>query len=118
LRLGAAAGVPTSRPALESYSSAFLQFVRAVSAGVVLLAYCLWAFEKAEVADTSVPWFQLSIIPFVMVILRYAQVHEAHEYEGPEDIVLGDRPLQVIGVAWAILFACGVYLGDAPPLTG
>jgi decaprenyl-phosphate phosphoribosyltransferase len=116
LRLGA--GARTSRPALESYSAAFLQYVRAVSSGVVLLAYCLWAFEKAEVADTTVPWFQLSIVPFVMLILRYAQVHEAHEYEGPEDIVLGDRPLQVIGAVWALLFACGVYLGDAPPLTG
>jgi decaprenyl-phosphate phosphoribosyltransferase len=114
LRLGA----PTARPALESYSTGFLQYVRAVSSGVVLLAYCLWAFEKAEVAESSVPWFQLSIVPFVMLILRYAMVHEANEYEGPEDIVLGDRPLQVIGVVWAAVFACGVYLGNAPPLTG
>jgi decaprenyl-phosphate phosphoribosyltransferase len=116
LRLGAGAG--SARPALESYSTGFLQYVRAVSSGVVLLAYCLWAFEKAEVADTSVPWFQLSIVPFVMLILRYALVHERREYEGPEDIVLADRPLQVIGLVWATVFACGVYLGNAPPLTG
>jgi decaprenyl-phosphate phosphoribosyltransferase len=116
LRLGA--GARTSRPALESYSSAFLQYVRAVSSGVVLLSYCLWAFEKAEVADTAVPWFQLSIVPFVMGILRYAMVHESREYDGPEEIVLGDRPLQVIGAAWIVILACGVYLGDAPPLSG
>ncbi len=116
LRLGP--GAHSTRPALESYSTAFLQYVRAVSSGVVLLAYCLWAFEKAEVADSSIPWFQLSIVPFVMLILRYAMVHEGKEYEGPEDIVLGDRPLQVIGLVWAVVFACGVYLGNAPPLTG
>jgi decaprenyl-phosphate phosphoribosyltransferase len=116
LRLGA--GASSTRPALESYSNAFLQYVRAVSSGVVLLAYCLWAFEKAEVADTSIPWFQLSIVPFVLLILRYAMVHEVKEYEGPEDIILGDRPLQVIGLVWAVVFACGIYLGDAPPLTG
>ncbi|MGH9120200.1 MAG: decaprenyl-phosphate phosphoribosyltransferase [Acidimicrobiales bacterium] len=116
LRLGV--GARSTRPALASYSNAFLQYVRAVSSGVVLLAYCLWAFERAEVADTSIPWFQLSIVPFVLLVLRYAMVHEANEYEGPEDIVLGDRPLQVIGLVWAVVFACGVYLGDAPPLTG
>jgi decaprenyl-phosphate phosphoribosyltransferase len=103
---------------LESYSNAFLQYVRAVSSGVVLLAYCLWAVEKAEVADTAIPWFQLSIVPFVLLILRYAMVHEVKEYEGPEDVILGDRPLQVIGLVWTVVFACGVYLGDAPPLTG
>jgi decaprenyl-phosphate phosphoribosyltransferase len=109
---------PASRPALDSYSPGFLQYVRAVCSGVVLLAYCLWAFEKAEVAESSFPWFQLSIVPFVMLILRYGLVHDRGVYEGPEDIVLGDRPLQVIGLVWAAVFACGVYLGHAPPLTG
>ena len=27
----------------------------------------------------------------------------------PEDIILGDRTLQVLGLAWAILFAAGTY---------
>jgi decaprenyl-phosphate phosphoribosyltransferase len=116
LRLGDAAR--SSRPTLDAYSASFLQYVRAVSSGVALLAYCLWAFEKAQVSETSFPWFQLSIIPFAMLILRYALVHEGRDHEGPEDIILSDRPLQVIGVVWAAVFACGVYLGNAPPLTG
>jgi len=91
--------------------------VRAVASGVALLAYCLWAFEKADVADTSVPWFQLSIIPLVMAILRYALVLETEEHRGPEDIILGDRTLQVLGLVWALLFGAGVYLGNAPPLS-
>lgn len=104
------------RPALRAYTPGFLQYVRSVASGVTLLAYCLWAFEKADLADTSVPWFQLSIVPFVLLILRYALILETEEHRGPEEILLQDRQLQVLGVIWAVVFASGVYLGHAPPL--
>jgi decaprenyl-phosphate phosphoribosyltransferase len=113
LRLEDAVG---HRAALAGYTSGFLLFVRSVAAGVALLAYCLWAFEKAELADTSVPWFQLSIVPFVLIILRYALILETETKRGPEEIVLEDRLIQVLGVLWAATFAAGVYLGHAPPL--
>lgn len=104
------------RAALAGYTSGFLHYIRSVSPGVALLAYCLWAFEKAELSYSSVPWFQLSIIPFVMIIFRYALILETEDRRGPEEIVLEDRLLQVLGLAWAVLFACGVYLGSAPLL--
>ncbi len=109
-------GAVDHRGVLAEYTDSFLQYVRSVSSGVALLAYCLWAFEKAEVADTSVPWFQLSIVPMVVVILRYALILETEERRGPEEIVLGDRPLQLLGLLWGVLFGAGVYLGNAPPL--
>jgi decaprenyl-phosphate phosphoribosyltransferase len=52
----------------------------------------------------------LSILPFVMAILRYALVLDKGDRgSAPEDIILGDRTLQCIGVAWTIVFAIGVY---------
>jgi decaprenyl-phosphate phosphoribosyltransferase len=105
------------RPALAAYTPGFLLHVRSVAAGVTLLAYCLWAFEKADVASSSVPWFELSIVPFLVLLLRYALVLETEDRRGPEEILLGDRTLQVIGLCWGLVFAAGVYLGDAPPLT-
>jgi decaprenyl-phosphate phosphoribosyltransferase len=104
------------RTALAGYTPGFLLYVRSVASGVTLLAYCLWAFEKADLADSSVPWFQLSIIPFVLVILRYALILETERVRGPEEILLQDRLLQVFAVVWAAVFAAGVYLGNAPPL--
>jgi len=104
------------RTALAGYTPGFLLYVRSVASGVTLLAYCLWAFEKADLADSSIPWFQLSIIPFVLVILRYALILETERVRGPEEILLQDRLLQVFAVAWAGVFAAGVYLGNAPPL--
>jgi decaprenyl-phosphate phosphoribosyltransferase len=116
LNLGAEAG--EHRKALIAYSASFLLFVRAVAAGITLLAYCLWAFEKAELDPSWFPWFQLSILPFTMLILRYALAHAAEEHAGPEDIVLGDRPLQIIGLLWVVIMACGVYVAGTPPVAG
>jgi decaprenyl-phosphate phosphoribosyltransferase len=114
LRLGDdAAG---HRRSLEVYTPGFLLLVRGAAVSVTLMAYCLWAFEKAAVADSSFPWFELSIVPFATLLLRYALVHESAELAGPEDIVLGDRQLQVIGLVWVACLAAGVYVAGAPPL--
>jgi decaprenyl-phosphate phosphoribosyltransferase len=96
------------RATLEEYSLGFLGYVRSVASGVTILAYCLWAFEKAKVAGDPI-LFQLSIIPFVMAILRYALLLDAGRGGAPEEIVIGDRALQILGLVWVGLFAAGVY---------
>ena len=106
LGLGDAAG---HRATLAKYSPDYLTYVRSVSSGVAMLAYTLFAFEKADLSHGEFPWFQLSIIPFVLAILRYALRLDAGEGGAPEDIVLGDRMLQVLGVVWAVMFTSGVY---------
>jgi decaprenyl-phosphate phosphoribosyltransferase len=100
----------TIRATLGVYSQSYLQFIRSVSSGTVMVAYCLWAFEKADLAGGGFPWFQLSILPFVMGVLRYALLLDSGSGSAPEEIVLGDRPIQVCGLAWVVVFGCGVYL--------
>ncbi len=97
------------RATLAEYSSAYLNYVRAVTSGVAITAYCLWAFEEAAVVG-DVFWFRLSIVPFVAGILRYALVAEQGGGGAPEDIVLGDRVLQLFGLLWIASFAIGVSL--------
>ena len=80
-----------------------------MSSGTVLVGYCLWAFEKAHETRRSVPWYQLSILPFVIGLLRYALLVDQGQGEAPEEIVLSDRTLQLIGVAWLLLFGLGVH---------
>jgi len=96
------------RATLEEYSLGFLCYVRSVASGVTIAAYCLWAFEKADAASDPV-LFQLSIIPFVLAILRYALLLDAGRGGAPEEIVIGDRALQLLGLVWVGLFAAGVY---------
>lgn len=98
------------RSTLEEYSSSFLGFVRAVAASLTVTAYCLWAFESATAVGDET-WFRLSIVPFILAILRYAHVIEQGRGGAPEEIVLGDRVLQVLGLLWIASFAVGVSTG-------
>ena len=106
LDMGDEAG--SHRATLEAYSLSYLRYIRTVSPALAIAAYCLWAFEK-EGTLGGIPWYEFSIIPVVMAIFRYALVLETGAGSAPEEIVLADRSLQVLGLAWAVLFGLGVY---------
>ena len=97
-----------TRATLGAYSLGYLRYVRSVSSGVAIAGYCLWAFEKSELA-TSPLWFELSILPFVLAILRYALLLENGQGGSPEEVILGDRAIQLLGALWAAMFMLGVY---------
>lgn len=102
-------GAAAVRPSLASYTPGFVAYLRSVSSAAVLVAYCLWAFERAAESGSAVPWYQLSIVPFAVGILRYALVLDQGRGSAPEEVVLADRALQVIGLVWLVVFAAGVY---------
>ena len=99
-----------TRPLLREYSASYLRFVWSTSAGVVIAAYCLWAFEVADAraGETSAPWTSLSIAPLVLGLLKFARdVDRGHTGE-PEEIVLRDKGLLALGAVWLVLFGLGV----------
>ena len=98
-------GTPHRR-SLDGYTSSYLRFVWGVAAAVAITAYCLWAFEVG-LGESSFPWAQWSVLPFVLAILRYAIDIDRASAEAPEDVVLRDRVLQILGVAWLVLFGLG-----------
>jgi len=97
------------RPTLGVYPPSYLAHLQTIATSVVLVGYCLWAFEKAAATDASVPWFQISIIPFSLAILRYSLLVDTGHGGAPEEVVLGDKTLIVVGALWAAAFAVGVY---------
>ena len=107
-QLGEGAG--QVRPTLGLYSTAFLRMVMGACLAVTSIAYCLWAFQNAALHAHRVPWYELSIVPMVGALLRYAFEVEAGRGDAPEDLFTTDRPLQALGLAWAALFALGVYV--------
>jgi decaprenyl-phosphate phosphoribosyltransferase len=106
LDLGDEAG--TVRTTLAEYSAAYLRFVRSTAAAACVLAYCLWAFERAEELTSGEVWYELSIIPFVLGVLTYALRLEQGAGAAPEELALRDRTLQVLGVVWLVVFGLGV----------
>jgi len=97
------------RATLGIYTKSFLTYLRAVSSGVVLVAYCLWAFEQADNRPDAGLWYQVSIVPFAVAILRYGLLADQGRGSEPERLVLGDRPMLAAGFVWAMIYACAVY---------
>jgi decaprenyl-phosphate phosphoribosyltransferase len=106
-RMGERTGARVRR-VLDRYTTTYLRFVWTLSATVVVLTYALWAFEVGE--QTGSLWPQVSLVPFTMAILRFAIDVDAGTAEEPEVIVLHDRVLLGLGIAWAISLALAVYL--------
>lgn len=98
------------RSTLGEYSLSYLNYILSVSSGVTMVAYCLWAFEKTG-SHGGVPWYELSIVPFVLAVLRYALVVESGGGGAPEEVVLDDRALQVMILAWVAVFGVAIYRG-------
>jgi decaprenyl-phosphate phosphoribosyltransferase len=107
LRRTALTPSPSGRRVLAAYTETRLRLVLVISAGVALFAYAAWAFELPAVA--GIPWRPLTIIPFVISLARYGILLRAGRGEAPEDVLLGDRMLQLSGAAWLVLFALGVH---------
>ena len=96
------------RKSLESYSASYLRFVWALSATTLIMTYCLWAFEIREVEHNTV-WSQISIVPFVIAVLRYSVDVDGGNGGEPEEIALGDRVLQVLALVWIGTLVFAVY---------
>lgn len=97
------------RASLAKYTPSYLRFVWATSAAVVIMTYGLWAFEIRQDHHNSV-WASVSMIPFVIAVLRYAVDVDGGNAGEPEEIALRDRVLQVLGLAWVASLALSVYL--------
>jgi decaprenyl-phosphate phosphoribosyltransferase len=67
----------------------------------------VWAFQLPSV--DGVPWRPITILPFAAALARYGALLLAGEGEAPEELLLRDRWLVLIGIAWVILFGLGVH---------
>ncbi|MFV8164379.1 decaprenyl-phosphate phosphoribosyltransferase [Mycobacterium sp. 134] len=95
------------RKSLEGYTATYLRFVWTMSATAVVVCYGLWAFERD---GHSGSWFAVSMIPITIAVLRYAVDVDGGVAGEPEDIVLQDRVLQVLGVAWIAIICVAIIL--------
>jgi decaprenyl-phosphate phosphoribosyltransferase len=103
--LRAHVGPGRARTTLTRYSAGKLRLTFAVSAAVAGVAYTSWASTRPD----YVVWYALSIVPFLLWLARYATLISAGAGETPEELILRDRTLLGLSVAWSLLFLAGVY---------
>ncbi|MDH6452386.1 decaprenyl-phosphate phosphoribosyltransferase [Streptomyces sp. SAI-126] len=99
----------STRALLTEYTTGYLRFVWQLAAGVAVLGYCLWALEDHNAPHTGLlPWRQLSVVAFVLAILRYAVFADRGTAGEPEDVVLRDRALALIALTWLAMYGLAV----------
>ncbi|MGI8862795.1 MAG: decaprenyl-phosphate phosphoribosyltransferase [Solirubrobacteraceae bacterium] len=94
------------RRVLRFYTAARLRLLITGSAACALFAYCVWAFGLPTV--DGFPWRPLTILPFAACLARYGALVQRGDGEAPEEMLLRDRPLQVAGAAWLVVFVLGL----------
>lgn len=94
------------RRSLAGYTPTYLRFVWTMAAAIAVTTYCLWVVEVGQ-PESSTPWALISIIPFVLAVLRFGVDLDAGRTQAPEDAVLGDPILLVLGLLWAVTFGAG-----------
>jgi decaprenyl-phosphate phosphoribosyltransferase len=99
------------RQTLDAYTTTYLRIVLAIAATGTVVGYSLWAFGLQAVAvhHHDGIFFQLSIAPVLLALLHFTMMIDSGRGARPEELVLRDRQLQLLGVIWAVLFALGVY---------
>lgn len=96
------------RKSLEGYTTTYLRFVWTLSATAVVVCYGLWAFEQDALHGGV--WYVISMVPFVIAILRYAVDVDGGVAGAPEDIARRDRALQFLAVAWVVIIGVAAYV--------
>jgi len=104
-------GDNSTRATLDAYTLQFLQTVLTVAIGGTIVTYCIWAFEAREVSGNDWPFYELSIVPMLIALLRYTLVIEQGHGSAPEEVFMADRWLQAMGLLWVVVFSMGVYVG-------
>jgi len=101
------AGAQLSRATLRRYSSRSLRLTLASAATVAGVAYISWAFTR----PSQLIWYGLSIAPFLLWFARYTMLIGEGAGQAPEELILRDRTLLALSIAWTFLFLAGVYVG-------
>jgi decaprenyl-phosphate phosphoribosyltransferase len=96
-----------ARVTLRSYSLRSLAVTIAGAAILSTVAYVGWAVTRTS----HLLWYELSIVPLVLWLLRYGSLIRVGAGQAPEELILRDRVLLAISLLWCVLYLGGVYVG-------
>ena len=108
-RIGLGDAAVVHRPSIAAYSAAFTAQLLSLSLTATVLSFASWAFNT-DAHTAGVPWLSLSVIPFVIAMLRATQLVLVGAGADPEELILRDRGTLVATVATAVFLSMGLYV--------
>jgi decaprenyl-phosphate phosphoribosyltransferase len=105
--LGSGSIPSLTRTTLRRYSAGCLRLLIVTAAALASVAYAAWAITRPHHGL----WYGLSMVPFVLWLVRYAVLLGSGAGEAPEELILRDRALLALSIVWALLFVGSVYAG-------
>lgn len=94
-----------TRPVLQSYTPDFLRTVWTISLAAAIVFYVLWAVELDMTSSNYVAL--LSAVPFAIALLTYALSVDTGEAEAPEELMISNFTIIVMGISWMALMTLG-----------
>jgi len=89
-----------TRDVLAKYGHEYLQLLWTSSMTVAIVAYVIWSSEIVEESTLA----QVTAAPFALTMLRYASHAVAGDAQEPEKVLMKDKALLSLAIAWAALF--------------
>jgi decaprenyl-phosphate phosphoribosyltransferase len=94
------------RPVMRWYSPQMLRLSQRVVAGVMILAYLLWATSERD--PWRAGWHVASVIALALALARFDRLTGRAEGRPVEDLITRDRLMNYCELAWLVMFAVGL----------
>ena len=96
------------RQVLNGYSVSLLNQYLVVILSGILITYCMYTFNAHP--DLNNQWMMLTIPLVLYGVFRYMHlIQSGTKAAAPEDVLLGDRPLQVAIFLWGVVVIALIY---------
>jgi 4-hydroxybenzoate polyprenyltransferase len=99
------------RPTLIHYTPELLTHLITVSAGIAVITFLFYGLHERTVEQFGTNYFIYTLPLVVYAVFRFAMLSMSGTYMDPTDLILHDRPFQVIIFLWGLAMLSVIYWG-------
>lgn len=99
------------RHTLIAYSPQLLTHLITLSAGIAVIAFLLYGLNERTVSQFGTNYFIYTLPLVVYAVFRFVMLSMNGSYADPTDLILHDRPFQLVTTMWVVAAFVIVYWG-------
>ena len=100
------------RPTLAGYTRELLTHLITMAGTVAVIAFLMYSTSPRTVQAFKTPLLAFTLPLVVYAIFRFAMLSMRGRYADPTDLILHDRPFQLVMVLWTLMAAVMVTCGQ------